>query len=421
MKYNYKLLSKNTFVYLIITFIVFLITADAMSFFIEKYMSSELEERFRISQNRALHHFNKDDGDLQIYRNVAIKKLSERPDTNFFPAYQDTTFLRGDASEEEPHRIKKLVFARDNDYYEMHIIVGTSEFVLMRKIIINTLLPAFIILALLVVLINRFSSGILLRPFYKILDQIKTYSFGTKFEKVKTNTREFNDMQNLFQNMTERIEDDYKNLKEYTENMSHELQTPLSVIRRKIEHLVTDNRVMEHQSETIKQIYNEVNHLSSLGTALNLLTKIENQEFQNAQLLKTKNVIEQHAAKISELAELKSLKIKTDLSPEHELFIDPILFDIILTNLIRNALMYSSPDSEIEIKTTDVFTISNAGTPLDISPDKLFERFFSRGKNSKSLGLGLSIVKKICDLNNITIFYNFEKARHYFVLEQKPQ
>ena len=206
-----------------------------------------LKGRFDFSENKAKHHFNEKETkhDLDHFRNASIKKLYVTPDTDLYPAYQDTLLLRHDSSEEEPHRIKKVLLKDGSNYYEMSIVVSTGEFILLRKVIINTLLPAFIILALLVVLVNRFLSGILLRPFYKILGQIKTYSFGKKYENVKTNTREFNDMQNLFQNMTERIEADYKNLKEYTENMSHELQTPLSVIRRKIEHLVTDNSVME--------------------------------------------------------------------------------------------------------------------------------------------------------------------------------
>lgn len=419
MKYNYKLLSKNTFVYLIITFIVFLITAEVMLFFIEQYMDDELEARFRFSEERASQHFHENDGAFHQFRNVIFHKIEKTPDLKLYPAYRDTVLLRHDSSEEEPHRIKKVLMKYKNDFYEMNIIVGTREFILLRKVILNTLLPAFLVLALLVVLINRFSSGILLRPFYKILGQMKIYNFGEKLEPVRTNTIEFNDMQNLFRNMIERIEGDYRNLKEYTENMSHELQTPLSVIRRKIEHLLTDDLVMEKKSETIKEIYNEVNHLSSLGTALNLLTKIENKEFHDSQTVKTGPVIMKHVSKITELAELKSLKLQTDLSDDHVLFIDPLLFDIVLTNLIRNALMYSTPGTTIRIETTDKFTITNESEQINLNPEKIFERFYSGEKNSKSVGLGLSIIKKICELNNITIFYNYENSLHSFVLEQK--
>lgn len=418
MKYKHKSLSKNTFAYLIITFIVFIVTAEVMMVYIDKYMDDELEERFRFSEQKAERHFRKSKTKSDRFRNVEFKKLDTAPDINLYPSYRDTTLLRHDASEHEPHRIKTRLINDNENYYEMSIYVRTGEYFFLRKVILNTLLPAYIILTILVVLINKFLSGILFRPFYKILEQMKTFSLGKKLDNIDTNTREFNDMQNLFQNMIKRIEDDYKNLKEYTENMSHEMQTPLSVMRSKIEHLLTDSEVMEKQSEIVKQIYSEVNHLSNLGSALNLLTKIENKEFHNPQNLYTKEIIEKHTAKISELAALKSLNISLDLSEDHSLYIDPILFDIILTNLIRNSLKYSDPGSEIKIQTSEKFEISNDGNPLNEHHSKLFERFYSVDKGNKSLGLGLSIVKKICEINNITIFYNYENARHCFILEQ---
>ena len=93
---------------------------------------------------------------------------------------------------------------------------------------------------------------------------MKTYKVGSygKVKKVNTSTLEFNKMQDLFHDMIYRIEDDYKRLKEYTEHMAHEIQTPLTIIRNKTENLISDNSVMDKQSENVKIIYEETNHLS---------------------------------------------------------------------------------------------------------------------------------------------------------------
>ena len=418
MKHNYTLLSKNTFVYLIITFLVFLLTGWSLSLYLDNYINTELEDIYDRSEKKAKFIYEKESGNIEHFRNVTYIKLDTVPKLADYPQYRDTLLLHRDSPEQKLHRIKTVVRKHNDQYYLMDIVIGTSEFLLLREVIFNTLPPAFIILALLVVISNRFLSSYLFRPFNHILNQMKTYSVGKKLSHIKTNTREFNHMQELFEKMIENIEKDYRNLKEYTENMSHEMQTPLSVLRSKVENLMIDENLMQDNSETVKQIYDEINHLSKMGSTLNLITKIENKEFLNNEVIATGPVIENHINKISELVELKSLKIETSLSPGHKFSIDPILLDIMLTNLLRNAIKYSTADSVIEIKSDTKLEISNLGEPLPFSPEKLFERFCSGSHGKHSLGLGLSIVKQICELNEIKIVYEFKDSRHFFTLVQ---
>jgi signal transduction histidine kinase len=229
-------------------------------------------------------------------------------------------------------------------------------------------------------------------------------------------------MQQLFHEMVDRIEHDYRNLKEYTENMAHEIQTPLTIIRNKTENLIADEALMGQHASTIKIIYDETNHISKLGNTLNLFTKIENQEFSNQEQIHTRAVIEKHLDSISEEARLKSLKVEKDLSEQHNLFIDPLLLDIVLKNLLRNALRYGSQEGPIKIKTTaGSFSISNYGSPLEEEHERLFERFYRANGKQTSQGLGLSLVKKICDLNNLIISYKYENNQHLFSVATNDQ
>jgi signal transduction histidine kinase len=174
---------------------------------------------------------------------------------------------------------------------------------------------------------------------------------------------------------------------------------------------------MKQHASTIKIIYDETNHISKLGNTLNLLTKIENQEFNNTERISTNAVIEKHIESISEVARLKSLKIEKELSEQHILDIDPFLLDIVLKNLLRNALRYGSKEGPITVKTTvDSFSVSNYGPPLDEIPEKIFERFYRKNGTRASQGLGLSLVKKICDLNNLTISYKYTDSQHLFTI-----
>ena len=88
-----------------------------------------------------------------------------------------------------------------------------------------------------------------------------------------------------------------------------------------------------------------------------------------------------------------------------------------LKNLLRNALRYGSQDGPITVKTTaDSFSVSNYGPPLDEMPEKIFERFYRKNGTRASQGLGLSLVKKICDLNNLTISYKYKDNQHLFTI-----
>ncbi|NIV71328.1 MAG: hypothetical protein GWN16_01050 [Calditrichae bacterium] len=110
-----------------------------------------------------------------------------------------------------------------------------------------------------------------------------------------------------------------------------------------------------------------------------------------------------------------------DLAEDHHLVIDPYLLDIVIRNLLRNAISYGTPEQPIRIRTTsDALTVSNYGSPLDISEGKLFERFYRNHKQRASLGLGLSLVKKICDINNLQIDYQYNDGQHLFTIRVQP-
>ena len=176
---------------------------------------------------------------------------------------------------------------------------------------------------------------------------------------------------------------------------------------------------MQAHPETVKIIYDETNHLSKLGNTLNLLTKIENGEFNKAVSIETLPVIEKHISAIEELVKLKSFTVETNLSTEHRLLIDPFLLDIVLKNLLRNAIGYGNPEAgPIEISTTaESFSISNFGPPMDIPTENLFQRFNRTTNNHSSLGLGLSLVERICRLNDLKIVYRYKGGRHIFTIE----
>lgn len=417
---SYKLLSKTTLFYLLFTFLAFFGSAMFLTREVDQFIRRELENRFAMSERRIKRHIESGQTLDKIHPTVRAKLLQQPYQPFAAPVYSDTMIYNADLDEMQQFCMKTTVLQVNGQAYQIASWKSMDDFVRLRDDTFEALIPAFIALAAVIVLFNFFLSGYFFRPFTAILDLMKTYQVGQRqdLKSISTSTLEFKKMQDLFHQMIDRIEQDYRNLKEYTENMAHEMQTPLAIIRNKTENLIGDASVMKRHAETVKLIYQESNHLSKLGSTLNLLTKIENGEFNHALQVKTAPVIEKHVAAIAETIALKSLAIELQLSETHEFLIDPFLLDIVIKNLLSNAVSYGTSDGPIRIQTTSgAFAISNYGPPLEISADKLFERFNASRPSKNSMGLGLALVKKITELNQIQIDYRYQDARHVFTLK----
>jgi signal transduction histidine kinase len=319
---------------------------------------------------------------------------------------------------ENIYRKKITYLTVEGTPYKLVMTKEADELYRFKDDVYHIVLPIFIILVVAIFLSNYLLSGYLFDPFRRILKQMAFYRIGQSgsLDHIKTSTYEFHRLKQLYESMRQRIESDYFQLKEYTENMSHELQTPLSIIQNKIESLLSANDLKNEQARQLKAIYEETQQLSRLGRALNLLTQIENQEFTNVKTIDTAPVIRDHVDKIQEIAEMKQLDIEARLDENHTFTIDPGLLDILVRNLLKNAMRYSHPHTTIVVETSgESLRIINQGDEPDFPPEEIFKRF-RKGNNRKSLGLGLAIVKKICEVSDLEINYNYREGEHVFVV-----
>ncbi|MGM9687785.1 MAG: sensor histidine kinase [Alloprevotella sp.] len=206
--------------------------------------------------------------------------------------------------------------------------------------------------------------------------------------------------------------------KEFTENASHELQTPLAVVRSKLDLLIQED-LTARQMQLVADLYELTRRMEHLNRNLLLLAKIENAQY----------VADEAVDVVALLASAQSL---TDaLQGENRLRVldrrtdsrvtvraNSVLLDCLLKNLAVNALRHSSCNGRVEIVVEDArLTVSNAaddGRPLDA--DRLFRRFSTGDVRHKGCGLGLPIVKAICDLHRWTVAYSFEDGRHSFTV-----
>ncbi|WP_159467729.1 HAMP domain-containing sensor histidine kinase [Dyadobacter sp. 3J3] len=331
------------------------------------------------------------------------------------PFMRETSMLNLAENEYQPYR--QLVFYERSlgQWYRITI----SKMLLQRQRLLETVVMTitFIVALLLIslLLLNSWLSERLWKPFYKTLGKLDHYQIQQHETLVfkKEETLEFDQLNQAVTQLTERIAAAYRNLKEFTENASHEIQTPLAVILSKIEGLFQDETLTESQLVTLSSVSEAANRLGRLNQALLLLTKIENRQFLAG--TEPVNLVPIINGKLQDLEDLilkRKINIQTDLEPIG-LIIHPALAEILVNNLLTNAIRHNVENGKIIITLRErFFSVKNTGKTLNLNPEQLFERFRKESTLSASLGLGLALVKTICEVNGQNLKYDIDNEWH---------
>lgn len=284
--------------------------------------------------------------------------------------------------------------------------------------VLKSSIVIFLIMLLVAGIISIFISKKILAPFYKTLGEMKSFRLSQKkaINLPSPHTAEFKELNLFLLEMTTKAQEDYRSLKEFTENASHELQTPLAIIRGKLE-LMMDSNLANEQASLISSAHNAVEKLSKIGQSLTLLAKLDNQEFEISTTINFSQQLKESLFAFQELIEMKSLHLETSIEENVHIKIHPLLNNILLNNLLSNAIRHNHECGIINIElSAQSLIISNTGEGLDLFPSELFKRFKKNNPSSDSIGLGLAIVKQICERNNIAIEYTQEEEMHILVL-----
>lgn len=324
-----------------------------------------------------------------------------------------------DPSQDEMELFRELSTYRDIDgqIYKITVrsLVVETEDILMAIVI------SYVIILLLAFLFfyyfNSRANERLWAPFFHNLNQMKGFQVTSKspLELKESGILEFSELKQQIGLWTNKVRADYENLKQFTEDVSHEIQTPLAIIQAKIENLINNEKLDQGQFEELTSLQMDIQRLAQLNKRLTLLTKIDNQQFINTEEIHLADSLEKSIDNFHEISNIKIDFIKTEDIVVH---IDPYLADILFTNLISNAIKHSQHGSGIQIEMKDgVLTIRNQGNAPLKHPENLFNRFYRESAGTKSTGLGLAIVKKICDLYGFGILYRFKNSEHIFEVD----
>lgn len=266
-------------------------------------------------------------------------------------------------------------------------------------------------------LLNRYLSRKLWRPFYQTLGQIKQFSAqkDSVMSFAHSDTEEFEELNRNLETMTRQLTTEYTTLRRFTENASHELQTPLAIIRNEVDQLLREERT-EKEYGAIQRISEAVSRLSKLNQSLLLLTKIERDQFLAAEWLDLAPLINRKLDQLNLSIQERNISLTTSVEPT-SVHLPAALADVLLNNLLGNAIKHNHTGGKLDVSLTGkTLTITNTGLPLSIDPDTIFDRFVHGNQATTSLGLGLAIVKEICDKFSLGLQYHNEGDMHQLII-----
>ncbi|MDO9552284.1 cell wall metabolism sensor histidine kinase WalK [Rhodonellum sp.] len=292
-----------------------------------------------------------------------------------------------------------------------NIVIETSD---ITETVVQTMLAIFALLLIFTAITGRYISKKILSPFHKSLEKISTFSFQENKPLVFETTRmeEFEKLNAFLEKMSGKLLKDYRVMKEFSENISHEIQTPVAVMRGKLE-LLIDSPITDLQADLIQSAYQSNEKLTRIVHSLSVLAKLENREFEFSEKINFSSLLTQSTHDFEDLIDLKNISLVKQIEENVLISIHPYLAEILLNNLLTNAIKHNFTGGSIEIRLCqDHLIVKNSGIEPKLNTNELFERFKKGNNNSDSIGLGLSIVKQICFLSGFRIGYQFEKPFH---------
>ena len=411
-----KLIVKYNRVNIPITIAVLLISSIAYYFILHYVLLRQVDKDLRIEQQEIIHHI-KENGSLPETSNYKDQQITFQKTnlTNFKEKFSTESAYNKKEDEEERYRRIDFLVTQNGTNYIATVKKSEQETEDIVRLILTITFSVIAVLLLVLFITNRFLLGKLWKPFNHTLSQLKQFNLSSKnnITLETTNVDEFIELNNTAMSLTQKVKNDYESLKSFTGNASHEIQTPLAIIKNKIELLSQSDNLEESQIHIIQSLNDAASRLSRLNQSLLLLTRIENRQFEPTDRIDLSAVVQKSIDNFRELADLKDIKIEKNIKNNVTVEMNDSLADILISNIILNAIKHNSPGGDIKIVLNEnALVVSNTGNVPKLKTSELFERFKKDSSSPESLGLGLSIVKTIGETYGFELSYNYTDSMH---------
>jgi signal transduction histidine kinase len=414
-----KLFAKYNRINVLATISIFLIASVAFFFTVKFIQIEQVDGDLKIEEEEIVLYVKKYD---QLPRTFSVddQMIQFTPtDTPFTRRYFSRTDMRDMKGHVEDFRQLFFGIKAGRQWHKVTVSKSlqetdqlvTSVFWITSGTILLILIASFVI--------NRFVLKQLWKPFYDTLSVLRHFKVDReqKLDFPSTTTEEFRVMIDTLESTTAQAHRDYLSLKMFSENASHEIQTPLAIIQSKLDLLIQDEALIGRQSKSLHAIYEAIDRLTRLNSSLLLLVKIENRQFSSVQTIDLKSAIEEKVSDFQELWQAQHIKVNCALS-ESSVSMNKDLSDVLINNLLSNATRHNVFNGTIGIcLQRNKLSISNSGNEQPLDERKVFQRFYKPSQSTEHNGLGLSIIYQICQVSGLHVSYECKDGQHHFVCE----
>jgi signal transduction histidine kinase len=418
-----KLLTRTSRYYILYTIPVILFSAIFIYFFLLNEIGESndaiLSTRVKVIENYIAKGNSNALNVFEVNNEVYIKEIEKGRIIQ--QTIKDTLMYSDIEKEYISNKIMEVSAIVNGQNYQIKVWKSTIEYDELMEVVSVVFTLLLLLLFLVTVYINSKVSKLIWEPFKDTLDYIKDFSVHTAdYKKLEpSEIAEFSELNSSINQMTSKMSADYKNQKKFTENASHEFQTPLAIIKGKIDVLLQENTLKEEAMTLLIAIEEATSRLSRINKSLLLLSKIENQQYEKTDTVALLPLIKKVKALNEDFILDKNIAFFDEVNEELYFTINSELCFILINNLLQNAIRHNVKNGQITISIKDqTLIISNTGILEALNEVSIFERFEKKSSNVNSIGLGLAIVKEIAEANSIEVVYQYENNRHAFSLNQ---
>ncbi|MDR2955037.1 MAG: HAMP domain-containing histidine kinase [Prevotella sp.] len=320
--------------------------------------------------------------------------------------------------ETEPARILSTIYQDDDGkYYELVVYTPTIEKKDLKEAILYWIIFLYLGLLFVIILVNIWVYQRSNRPLYKLLAWLDRYEIGGKNIPLENDTdiTEFRKLNESAVRNMKRAEEVFEEQKQFIGNASHEIQTPLAVCRNRLETLMEDETLTESQLEELSKTYSTLEYITKLNRSLLLLSKIDNRQFTEAGDIELNGIIRKFIEDYKEVYAYMNINVEINETGVFKVRMNETLAGILINNLIKNAYVHNMENGQLFIDISPSKLIfRNTGQDYPLNSKLIFERFYQGSKKEGSTGLGLALIKSICDTQHLDIKYHFEDSLHCF-------
>lgn len=421
------LLSKTTRPFLIFVLLVLMISIPVYYFMVDAIWQNELDEHNEIVAEKTSFEFNQMKiSNVEIQRNIKLwNQIQPGTSIEKLPANylkKDVLFttekykpFSKDKKIERYRTLKKVIYIKNEPYlFTIETNIEETEGTVMIIGIITFFFFILIVTGLFI--LNRRLSKTIWRPFRNTLDKLKNFNLNTQtqIEFENTDTSEFEELNQSLRKLIAHNVSVYKTQKEFTENASHELQTPLAILKNKLDLLMQNADLTEKQYNIAEDMNKALSRSARINQNLLLLAKIENSQFDHSEIIHFDQLVKLSIENIQEHLDQKNITLQIDTLQNTTVNGNTSLTEILINNLLLNAIRHTPINGFIFINLNNlVFSVANSGIQK-LDENLLFKRFSKLSSNNSGSGLGLAIIKEISKSQKWDVQYGFFDNNHVF-------